>query len=197
MNIATHILAEQKSILRRQGYAARRAQQDKERIGHKVCDTLMNLNEYKCSHTVMWYLNHRSELPTRHAIPRALKSGKQVVIPYCHGDQLHLWHLHTLQELVPGSYGIPEPPKERWVETDRSIKVMELDLVVVPGVGFDRKGNRLGNGQGYYDRLLARVRPQTLLIALCYESQLFDDVPVGSHDVPMHKLITERRIYSF
>jgi 5-formyltetrahydrofolate cyclo-ligase len=145
----------------------------------------------------MWYLDHRSELPTRHAIPGALESGKRIVIPYCHGDQLQLWLLNTLQELVPGSYGILEPPRERWGETDRSIEVMELDLVVLPGVGFDRKGNRLGNGQGYYDRLLARVRPQTTCIALCYESQLFDHVPAAPHDVPMHKVITERQIYPF
>ncbi len=155
----------------------------------------MALHEYRHSNTVMWYLDHRSELPTRHAIPKALESKKRIIIPYCHGDQLHLWHLHTLQELVPGSWGIPEPPRERWGDTDRRVDAMELDLIVVPGVGFDRKGNRLGNGQGYYDRLLAQVRPQTLLIALCYESQLFDEVPVGPHDVPVHIVITERRIY--
>lgn len=196
VSIASHILAKRKSELRRLAYTARRAQQDKERIGNRVCNCLMQLPEYRHSHTVMWYLNHRSELPTHHAILEALANGKRIVIPYCESGRLNLWQLCALHELVPGSYGILEPPKERWGESNRRINPVELDLIVVPGLGFDRRGNRLGNGQGYYDRFLNLVRPQTSLIALCYESQLFDEVPVGPHDVPVHKIITEKRIYA-
>lgn len=196
VNSAGYILAKRKSDLRRKAYAARRAQEHKERIGHKVCTCLMQLPEYKRSHTVMWYLSHRSELPTHPAIPQALASEKRIVIPYCSkSGQLNLWQLHTLRELAPGSYGILEPPKERWGESSRKIDPAELDLIIVPGVGFDRRGNRLGNGQGYYDRFLTLIPAQTSLIALCYESQLFDEIPVAPHDVPMHKILTEKQIY--
>ena len=71
----------------------------------------------------------------------------------------------------------------------------QLDIVLVPGVGFNREGGRMGNGQGYYDRLLAQVRPDCQLIALCYESQLFDDLVVGPHDVYMDKVVTEDAVY--
>jgi 5-formyltetrahydrofolate cyclo-ligase len=71
----------------------------------------------------------------------------------------------------------------------------ELDLVVVPGVGFSRDGARMGSGQGYYDRLLERVRPDCPLVGLCYECQLFDELVVSPHDVFMDKVVTEASVY--
>jgi 5-formyltetrahydrofolate cyclo-ligase len=70
-----------------------------------------------------------------------------------------------------------------------------MDLVIVPGVAFSRDGARMGNGQGYYDRLLGRVRPDCPLIALCYECQLFDNLVVHTHDIYMDKVVTERAVY--
>jgi 5-formyltetrahydrofolate cyclo-ligase len=67
---------------------------------------------------------------------------------------------------------------------------------MVPGVGFDRQGGRLGNGGGYYDRLLTRVRSDAVLTAVCYESQLFDQIAVEPHDVAMDYVITEKTIYT-
>jgi 5-formyltetrahydrofolate cyclo-ligase len=72
----------------------------------------------------------------------------------------------------------------------------ELDLVMVPGVGFTRDGARMGNGQGYYDRLLDRVRPDAPLIALAYECQLFPELAVSPHDVYMDKVVTEKAVYA-
>jgi 5-formyltetrahydrofolate cyclo-ligase len=66
---------------------------------------------------------------------------------------------------------------------------------MVPGVAFTRDGARMGNGQGYYDRLLDRVRPDAPLIALAYESQLFPELVVSAHDVFMDKVITEKAVY--
>jgi 5-formyltetrahydrofolate cyclo-ligase len=66
---------------------------------------------------------------------------------------------------------------------------------MVPGVGFDRRGGRMGNGQGYYDRLLENARPDAPLIALCFESQMFPEILVGPHDIFMDKVITEKAIY--
>ena len=74
--------------------------------------------------------------------------------------------------------------------------VQELDLIMVPGVAFARDGGRLGNGAGYYDRLLKSVRADAVLAGVCYQSQLFDDVVMDKHDVYMDKVITETGIYS-
>jgi 5-formyltetrahydrofolate cyclo-ligase len=100
-----------------------------------------------------------------------------------------------MDELVIGKWNILEPPKDRWEDPERACQVDELDIVIVPGVAFSRAGARLGNGQGYYDRLLEHVRADCPLVALCYECQLFDNLIVGPHDVFMDKVVTENSVY--
>jgi 5-formyltetrahydrofolate cyclo-ligase len=129
-----------------------------------------------------------------------LASGKRIVVPYCtvddRGDnKLGLWWLKALDELVVGKWKILEPASDRWGEPGREIAPDEIDFVVVPGVGFGRDGARIGNGQGYYDRLLGSVRPDCPLVGLCYECQLFDGLVVDAHDVFMDKVVTENAVY--
>ena len=72
----------------------------------------------------------------------------------------------------------------------------EIDLVMVPGVAFDRTGGRMGHGFGYYDKLLEHARHDAPLVALAFECQLFPEIPTQSHDIFMDKLITEASVYS-
>jgi 5-formyltetrahydrofolate cyclo-ligase len=189
-----------KALMRRSAYDARNAQLEKERVSERAVARLVNLPEYHAARTVMWYLDCRSELRTRQILPEALASGKRIAVPYCTVDEagankLGLWWLQQMDELIVGKWKILEPPRERWGEPGKEIAPSELDLVVVPGVAFSRSGGRMGNGQGYYDRLLCQVRPDCPLIGLCYESQLFDDLVVGPHDVFMDKVVTESAVY--
>jgi len=101
-----------------------------------------------------------------------------------------------MEELAIGMCRIPEPRQELRHLPDKQVLVEELDLIMVPGVAFDPRGARMGHGKGYYDRLLLHVRPDTLLIALAFECQLFDEIPVAPHDVFMHKVITEDCVYT-
>lgn len=193
-------LMERKSKMRRQAYDARAAQPDKDEVSTKICDKFVSLPEYQAAKTVMWYIDCRSESRTRHVLPNAINGDKRIVVPYCTVDEngdnkLGLWFLESMDELVIGKWSILEPPKDRWGEPGKEMPPEELDLVMVPGVGFDRQGGRMGNGQGYYDRLLDRVRTDAPLIAICYESQLFDEIIVGPHDVYMDKVITEETVY--
>jgi 5-formyltetrahydrofolate cyclo-ligase len=189
-----------KNAMRRAAYDARAAQADKETVSAAATATLVALPEYLQAQTVLWYIDCRSELRTQHALPAALASGKRIVVPYCTVDdfganKLGLWWLQSMDELIVGKWKILEPPRERWGEAGKEIPPEELDLVVVPGVGFSRVGGRMGNGQGYYDRLLGGVRPNCRLIGLCYECQLFDDLVVSAHDVFMDKVVTEKAVY--
>src|SRR5688500_17133288 len=93
-----------KAVLRRVAYDARNAQDDKDRISEIAVATLVQLPEYHAAETVLWYLDCRSELRTRHALPSALSSGKHIVVPYCTVDHaganmLGLWRLERLDEL--------------------------------------------------------------------------------------------------
>lgn len=82
-------------------------------------------------------------------------------------------------------------------EAGKEVSPEELDLIMVPGVAFDREGGRLGNGAGYYDRLLQQTRSDTSVVAVCYESQLCEKVSMEPHDVYMDAVITEENFYRF
>jgi 5-formyltetrahydrofolate cyclo-ligase len=185
----------QKTRLRRVLRAGRDAQPDKDAVSRAACERLLGLAAYRSARTVSWYLDARSELRTKGAVARELGGPRRIVIPYVMGQELGLWRLEALAELAPGRFGILEPPAARRCDPQRQIAPQELDLVVVPGVGFDRRGNRLGTGCGYYDRLLAQLRPDTRRIGLCYESQLLHRVPIEFHDIPMDRVVTQTAVY--
>lgn len=200
LNNAVEGLIERKARMRRLAYDARDAQPDKDGVSKAIVERAMALPEYEAARTVMWYLDARSEVRTRHHLPEALGSDKKIVVPYCTADEkgankLGLWYLTNMDELVAGTWKIFEPPRERWGEAGKEADPGDLDLVMVPGVAFARDGSRMGNGRGYYDRLLGGVRPDAQLIALAYECQIFQDLPVSPHDVYMDKVVTETAVY--
>jgi 5-formyltetrahydrofolate cyclo-ligase len=183
-----------KRELRARAFACRRKQEGKQQLSRQICRKLAALPEYLAADTVMSYVDFRSEVRTRHFLQTARRHGKRIVVPYCDGGQLGLFLLEGLDELAPGSYRILEP-EPRWRgRTDRKVDVAELDLIVIPGVAFDRKGGRLGRGKGYYDRFLPRTRKDAASVALAFECQLFDRVPMQPHDVYMDKVITENAV---
>ncbi|KLU07175.1 5-formyltetrahydrofolate cyclo-ligase [Rhodopirellula islandica] len=188
-------LAGLKQAIRIAALAARREQADKDGCSHAITDAVMQLPAYQSAKCVMWYIDVRAEVRTRHALPAAIESGKQVIVPYCVEGELELFHLESMEELSEGAYRILEPREElRGVESKR-VAVKDLDLVLVPGVGFDRRGGRIGHGKGYYDKLLGNVRSDSRLIALAFECQLFDTIPVQPHDVYMDMVVTEKQLY--
>ena len=185
---------------RRKAYDARNAQKDKDAASRRIVDKFLEHAAYRRAMTVMFYLHCRSEVRTRDRVREQLSGDKLVVVPYCTKDadgqnRLGLWKLEDLQELQPGTWGILEPPKERWGESGKEIAPEALDLVMVPGVAFDRRGGRLGNGAGYYDRLLKSVRKDTVLIGVCFEAQIMPEIVMEAHDIYMDYVITEVSIY--
>jgi 5-formyltetrahydrofolate cyclo-ligase len=100
-----------------------------------------------------------------------------------------------MDELELGMYRILEPKQDLRGLPEKQVDVSELDLIMVPGVAFDRRGGRMGHGKGYYDKLLQHARLDTPLVALAFECQLFEEIPVAEHDIFMDRVITEDRVY--
>lgn len=159
----------------------------------RILERLLGLDEYKKASTLMAYLDFRNEAQTGELVQAAMAAGKKVAVPVTDIANKRLTPSLLLDypgDLHAGAWDIPEPKPECL----RPLEPQELDLVIVPGVAFDEKGNRLGYGGGFYDRFLPRTRPDTLFIALAFELQVRPEVYPGSHDVPMHLLLTEDRI---
>lgn len=190
-----------KALQRQQGYEARNNQKNTEQLSLKICQRFISQSVYLQAEWVMWYVHYRSEVGTIPALEKALSAqNNKIVIPYCTKDEagarkLGLWLLESFSELIPGTWGILEPPKQRWGEKGKAVDPMQLDLIMVPGVAFDSFGGRLGNGAGYYDRLLNSVRADAVVTGVCFESQILPEVYMEENDVFMDKVITENGIY--
>lgn len=141
--------------------------------------------------TIMFFLSFRSEVETREMVEDNLDRGNRVLIPKSEPAERKLIPSQLLdfeKDLAPGFYGIPEPGPGAL----RPVEPREIDLLIVPGVAFDLRGNRLGYGGGYYDRFFERLRPAVPLVALAFELQLVPRVPVDPWDRPMDWIVTEK-----
>jgi 5-formyltetrahydrofolate cyclo-ligase len=184
-----------KKAVRQRIMEARNTEPDKDGKSRRICERVFALPEFTAARVVQFYIDVRSEVRTRSFIPRALELGKQVVVPYCVDEHLELFHLEHPDELAVGAFKILEPRPELRALPHKRFDVETVDLMMVPGVVFDRRGGRMGHGWGFYDRLLERARPDTHLVALAFECQIVDEVPMEAHDIPVHKVVTEEGVY--
>lgn len=146
---------------------------------------------YLRSQVIHSYLAMHDEVATKRLVQAALADGKQVVAPVVHPERRRLRFARIEnyeRDLAPGYRGILEPIEPRWVE------LLQIELFVIPGVVFDRRGYRLGRGLGFYDRCLSRVKGRSVICGLAYELQVVDELPTAAHDVPMDYIVTERRV---
>lgn len=184
-----------KTFIRELARKNRVAQKNKPELSATICAKFTALPAYATAKTVMWYVDAGSEVKTRKALPAALGHGKRVVVPWCvvETNELELFLLEDMSELVEGAYKILEPKEELRRLPAKRVKPEELDLVMVPGTAFDIRGARMGQGKGYYDRLLSQARLDTPLVALAFDCQIFDEIPVTKYDVFMDLVLTESR----
>ncbi|QDS86608.1 5-formyltetrahydrofolate cyclo-ligase family protein [Rosistilla ulvae] len=195
MTLPENEIAQRKDAIRKQAHANRKEQAAKEVVSQRITDRLHRMPQYQSAAVVMYYVDVRDEVRTRHALPDALASGKKIVVPFCVDGDLKLFHLESMDELEVGMYKILEPRTDLRELASKRGEVAELDLVIVPGVAFDRSGGRTGHGKGYYDKLLEHARADTPLISLAFECQMFPEIPVAGHDISMDFVVTEDAVY--
>ena len=143
---------------------------------------------------ILIYMHYGSEVRTDGIVADALKLGKRVYVPKVLGREMEFYQIRSLDECGPGYRGLPEPPLEAEQYALEGEDCGDKVLMILPGLAFDRAGNRLGYGGGFYDRYLA-AHPDLFTAAVAFEFQLFDQVPREETDILPRCLITEKQIY--
>jgi 5-formyltetrahydrofolate cyclo-ligase len=150
------------------------------RLSRAAQKSIIMSEKFRTADTVGAYFAIGSEVRTDQIISEVNKLGKIVALPRVEGESISFYR-HSHGNLVKGRFGILEPlPK---------IEIRDIDLLIVPGIAFDKRGYRLGYGRGYYDKFLSEN--PTVSIGLAYSIQLVENLPHGSHDRRMDAIATE------
>lgn len=160
--------------------------EERERDSESIRRRLANSPEWAAAGTVMAFLAMPSEPDLTPALRAVQAAGRTVALPRWEAGTgcYRPARVDSFDHLVPGPLGILEPkPSSPWLTFE------QLDLVLVPGLAFDRRGRRLGRGRGYFDRLLAGAR-QARYWGVAFDLQVIADVPAEPHDIDVHCLVT-------
>lgn len=160
-----------------------------------ACALLASTPEFAAANTIMMYLSMAHEVDTAALALRGWQSGKTVVVPKVSWDQKRMLpvEITSLSSGIgnSGMLGIREPIG------GQPVPINEIDLVIVPGLGFSPSGQRIGRGMGFYDRFLSQSGFIGLTCGIAFAEQVIDNLPTTDHDVPLGMLVTDREIRRF
>lgn len=149
------------------------------KCSQEVTEQLLQCPEFKAAHNIVFYYPIHNEIDVRPIVSAV--NGKTFYLPVIHRKNIEIRCYTGEDDLKQGKYGIPEPQTPTFKG--------KPDLIIVPGVAFDKQLQRLGRGGGYYDRFLRKYKDITK-IGVCYSFQVTDQLPTDKHDISMDKLIT-------
>lgn len=180
---------EEKSDLRRKLLQIRREFKDDK--SPKIVENFLQLPELEKSREIFAYAPTSDEVKIDPLLEKLLQLDKKISIPYIISKtEMVASRVFVLDELIQSKFGIRSTPTLNLVEP------AEIDLIIVPGAGFDRRGNRLGLGAGFYDRFLQKI-PRAVKIALAFQFQILDQIPTESHDQKIDVLVTSEGVIRF
>ena len=164
---------------------------EREKASYLIFDALFNLPEFQNADTIYSFAGFGSEVYTLNHLFKMIKMGKRVALPRMEDDErLEFYEVRKISDIRKGPLGIMEP--------DGSYPPIDVkpDIILMPGVAFDRRFNRLGYGKGYYDRYLYETGYYRFVwkIAICFGCQIANRVPSDKHDIIMDMIITEKEI---
>src|SRR5829696_195691 len=148
-------------------------------------DFVLKRKDFQPAKVVGAYYAFGSEVTTELIIEHAKILGKKIALPRVEEDKITFYELSSTKSLIKGRFGIMEPPPYEHMS--------EIDILVVPGIAFDKKGNRLGYGKGFYDRLLSGKR--IFSIGLAYSFQLLENLPHDKYDKRLDAIASEDGIH--
>ena len=162
-------------------------------FSNKIIGTIMELPEFINCKNIMLYLSFNKEVDTYPLAKWCLDNGKTVIAPYCIQSKREIipFEINNLtNDLTKSTFGVMEPKHDLL----KKANIEDIDLIIVPGVVFDKHCNRIGFGAGYYDRFLPKIVKNTPTIGIAYDFQIIDKIPTGEYDVPLDFIVTEKRI---
>lgn len=154
-----------------------------------ITNKIIESKEYKSAKVVALYKSLKSEVDTINLTENSLKTGKIVALPKVYNNSLNFYKINSSNEkLVKSNFGIKEPEGNSLNFIDKN----KIDLIIVPGLAFDKENNRLGFGKGYYDRYLKDFKGTS--IGICFSEQLLDKslLPTNENDVKVKMVITDK-----
>lgn len=169
-------------VKKRRGIPFKLRQEKTEQIKEKVTAHPW-FQEAAC---ILCYVDFDAEAGTRGIIEESWKQGKKVAVPRISGDMMNFYEITSFDNLIPGTFGVLEPPADIIWEPFEG-------LVIMPGVAFDRDRHRIGYGKGYYDRYLCK-RPRLKTMAAAFDIQIAKKIPYEEHDIRPSLLVTETEI---
>ena len=185
------MLPESKSVLRKRFLNLLRDQKQDQRFKKDriILEKLLATKEFKEAGAILLYASFDGEVDTFEMIKQSIRFGKKTALPAIIKDQKKLipTQIRNVEnDLKDGPYGIKHPA----VDPDRQLPLDKLDLVIVPGLAFDSQNNRLGRGEGYYDRFLKSLPQSTPVFGLAYDFQMIDRLPPPEeHDIRVSRVI--------
>lgn len=164
---------------------------EKEIMDNEIFNKLKNTELYKNARNIFIYISFSNEINTINIIKKALEDKKDVFIPkiYKTNKSMKAIKLNSFDDLKKNSMGILEP-----IDDSKYIEKENIDLIVVPGVVFDKDCNRIGYGGGYYDRYLKDIAYKNNKVVLAYDLQVIDKIESEEHDIKVDYIITNSKI---
>lgn len=161
-------------------------EEERRKKSEKIKAHLLTHPWFEGAKHIFIYLSFQKEVDTFPIIRESLKAGKTILVPWTVNQQEMIpVVLKKLENLEKGKWGIPQPVEKFPFPREK------IDLVILPGLAFDKKGNRLGRGKAFYDRFLSSLSSRIKKVALAYSFQVIDNLPTDHHDIPVEEIITE------
>jgi len=154
---------------------------------NSITEQVLKLNEIRNAKVIFIYISYGTEVHTHKLIKTLLAAGKLLAVPkIVNSDTMQAETFSSWEGLVPGKLGILTPSNSEPCNEP-------FDVALIPGLGFTLSGHRMGFGRGYYDKWFAQNDVKHK-IAIAFEAQLVDEIPIEDTDVPMEKIVTEQRV---
>ena len=181
-----------KQMIRKQMRNHRRTLTEEEiaRRSEMILHTLLNETAFADTENILTYISQDGEVDTKKLISECWRLKKHVYVPKVYGKTMDFHSISSFEDVEPGYFGILEPK-----DSDNSgIANVEQGLLIMPGIAFDKACNRIGYGGGFYDEYICRY-PNLKRVALAYDFQMVEQIPVEVFDRPVDMIITESNVY--